>query len=70
MQVTSWLDNLPADDIPPENIWHHTEALKAHFTRLKDRRSNPSSGPEYETVPDSQTIELDNSDVRAQLMAP
>lgn len=68
LTVTSWLQHLPADDVPPENIWHHERALREHFDAVKRRYKNP--GGAYEPVPDDEgtTVTFDNSDIRRQLM--
>lgn len=71
LTITSWLQHLPADDVPPENLWHHERALKEHFDALKRRYKNPGAR-QFEAVPDDEgtTVQFDNSDIRAQLMAP
>jgi hypothetical protein len=71
MQVASWLEHLPSEDVPPESIWHHDEMLKAHFEDMKRRWKDPNSKERYESVPDEgTTVKFDNSDVRSQLLAP
>jgi hypothetical protein len=41
---------LPDDERPPDNIWHHNERLKEWFEAVKERRKNPDMQPigEYE----------------------
>lgn len=71
LTFTSWMQHLPADDMPPENIWHHDQALKEHFDAVKRRYKNPGSA-QFESIPDDEgtTVSFDNSDIRRQLMAP
>lgn len=35
----------PEDEVPPEEIWHHSERLKEWFEAVKQRRENPDMHP-------------------------
>lgn len=69
MQVQGWLENLPPDEMPPQEIWHHNERLEAWFDKLKTDREQKyaSSGQEFESVPGTETIEYDLSEEIKQL---
>lgn len=70
LQVASWMEHLPTEDQPPENIWHHSERLKEWFDRIKaGRDSRHSSRPddEWETVPGSQTVDFDHGEELREL---
>jgi hypothetical protein len=65
MQVASWMENLPTEEQPPQEIWHHQERLKEWFERIKGERERKySSNPQddWEPVPGTETIEFDVSD--------
>jgi len=36
---------LPEDEKPPEEIWHHMERLTEWFDAVKERRRNPDMEP-------------------------
>lgn len=36
---------LPQDEIPPEEIWHHSERTNEWFEAVKQRRENPDMVP-------------------------
>jgi hypothetical protein len=36
---------LPEDEIPPEEMWHHQERVKEWFEAMKERRKNPDMEP-------------------------
>lgn len=36
---------LPEEDQPPEEIWHHGERLDKWFEGVKQRRKNPGMAP-------------------------
>ena len=36
---------LPEDEQPPEEIWHHGERMKEWFDAVKQRRKNPDMQP-------------------------
>lgn len=45
---------LPEDDQPPEEIWHHTERLEEWFKAVKQRRDNPDMKPIDEPMEESE----------------
>lgn len=52
---------LPEDDVPPEEIWHHDDRLKEWFDAVKQRREDKMRG--YDPVPDSDEEMTSNSAV-------
>lgn len=36
---------LPEDELPPEEMWHHNTRLKEWFEAVKERRKNPDQQP-------------------------
>ena len=36
---------LPDDECPPPEIWHHSERMEQWFEQLKERRRNPEQRP-------------------------
>lgn len=36
---------LPEDELPPEEMWHHNSRLKEWFEAVKERRKNPDQQP-------------------------
>jgi hypothetical protein len=36
---------LPEDELPPEEMWHHTSRLAEWFDAVKERRKNPDQQP-------------------------
>lgn len=48
--VLGMLDR-PADEVPPDTIWHHQERLEEWFASVEQRRKDRARG--VETVPDA-----------------
>lgn len=63
LQISGWLENLPADEVPPQEIWHHGAELDAWFERVKAERERKYSasptGEQWEDVPGGETVEFD-----------
>jgi hypothetical protein len=38
LRVLNYLDELPRDEVPDENIWHHSTRLTEWFEAVKQRR--------------------------------
>mgnify|MGYP000626793205 CR=1 FL=1 len=62
--------NMASEDIPPENIWHHRTRLKEWWDGVRERIRSGKPRPGREEVPEGEMIQIDNSDLRAELMAP
>lgn len=71
LQVQSWLENLPSDEMPPQHIWHHSAELDAWFERVKADRerkySTAPNGDQWEEVPGAETVDFDVSDELREL---
>lgn len=51
LAILSWLENLPSDECPPRNIWHHSKRIEEWFADIKRKRENPGKEG-HESVPD------------------
>lgn len=65
LQIASWMENLPSEEQPPPEIWHHNERLTEWFDRIKAERKqkySSNSNEEWESVPGTETVEFDIAD--------
>jgi hypothetical protein len=58
MVVHGWLEQ-PEEDIPPEEIWHHSERLEEWFESVKQRREDGGSGRGHEVIEDAPMTQND-----------
>lgn len=56
-QVLSFIE-LPEEDVPPEEIWHHDERMAEWFVAVKERREARSRG--LEPISDVEADMTDN----------
>lgn len=56
---------LPTDEVPPRNIWHHDERMKEWWASVKQRRGVGSSGSGGEPVPQA-TEGMDQNELTAR----
>ena len=52
---------LPEDDLPPEEIWHHDERLEEWFLAVKERREQRSQG--MEPIPEATDVDMTRNEL-------
>ncbi len=40
MNVLSWYENLPKDEVPPEYLWEDSQGLEQWWAAIEDKRSD------------------------------
>ena len=41
--ITSWMENLPEDEVPPRWMWHLDWEIQSHFIKVKEEREKKYS---------------------------
>lgn len=44
MRILNWRENLPDDEMPPEEIWMHEDELEKWFEEVSEKRNSRFGG--------------------------
>jgi hypothetical protein len=50
MTILGWFEHLPEADMPPVWMWHLSDELEKHFTKVKERRMAGTSSAEDDRI--------------------